>query len=70
MGEEEHIDALAREGLKDDMPEAYQIIDNFNWDTEDMENVMLDIEEGASPEDAAQDWIDENPDKVEEWVEE
>ncbi|GAA3012996.1 ABC transporter permease/substrate binding protein [Tetragenococcus solitarius] len=70
MGEEEHIDALAREGLKDDMPKAYQIIDNFNWDQEDMETVMLDIEEGADPEDAARDWINENPDKVEEWTEE
>lgn len=70
MGEEEHIDALAREGLEDDMPEAYQIIDNFNWDQEDMETVMLDIEEGADPEDAAQDWIDNNQDKVNEWIEE
>lgn len=68
MGEEEHINALAREGLEDDMPEVYSILDNFHWEQEDMESVMLDIEDGADPEEAAQDWIDDNQDKVDEWT--
>ena len=30
---------------------------------------MLKISEGADPSDAAQEWIDENEDKVAEWTE-
>ncbi len=51
------------------MPEAYQILDNFEWEVEDIESVMLEMEEGNAPEEAAQHWIDNNPEKVEEWVE-
>ncbi|GMA70921.1 hypothetical protein GCM10025879_21690 [Leuconostoc litchii] len=51
------------------MPGAYRILDNFKWDVDDMEGIMLDIEDGADPEDAASDWIDENRDKVDSWVE-
>jgi len=70
MGEAESIHTFAREGLEDDMPEAYQILSNFEWDVEDMENIMLEIEDdGKDPEDAANDWIDENRDKVDSWVE-
>ncbi len=69
FGEAETIDTFAREGLAEDMPEAYQILDNFQWSTEDMESVMLDIQEGTDPEDAARTWVDENPEKVAEWTE-
>jgi len=69
MGDAESIHTMARLGLKDDMPEAYQILDNFEWDVEDMEGIMLDIEDGKDPEDAASDWIDENRDMVDSWVE-
>lgn len=68
MGEEEHINTLAREGLEDDMPEVYSIFDNFHWDQEDMQSIMLDIEDGTDPEEAAQNWIDDNQDKVDEWT--
>lgn len=69
MGDAESIHTMARLGLKDDMPGAYQILDNFKWDVDDMESIMLDIEDGKDPEDAASDWIDENRDKVDSWVE-
>lgn len=68
FGEAETIDTFAREGLEEDMPEAYQILDNFQWSTEDMEAVMLDIQEGTDPEDAARAWVDANEDKVAEWT--
>jgi len=68
MGEEEHINTLAREGLEDDMPEVYSVFDNFHWDQEDMQSIMLDIEDGTDPEEAAQNWIDDNQDKVDEWT--
>lgn len=68
FGDAETIDTFAREGLEEDMPEAYQILENFQWSTEDMEAVMLDIQEGTSPEDAARAWVDANEDKVAEWT--
>lgn len=67
MGGAESIVTLARQGLKDDMPEAYQILNNFEWEVEDIESVMLEVEEGTDPEEAAQHWIEDNPEKVSEW---
>ena len=52
--------------VEDDAPEAYKMLDAFNWTTEDMESVMLDISEGMSPKKAAEKWIEENKDRVEE----
>src|SRR5690625_4110020 len=68
FGGEEIIATMVREGLEDDMPEAYQVLDNFNWSPDDIESVMLDIENGEDPEVAAQTWVDENADKVAEWT--
>lgn len=67
-GEAEAIHTMAREGLEEDMPKAYQILDNFYWETSDMEAVMLDIEDGMDPEEAAAKWVEENQEKVQEWV--
>ncbi|MFP3360313.1 glycine betaine ABC transporter substrate-binding protein, partial [Planococcus sp. SIMBA_143] len=49
FGEAETINTLAREGLEEDAPRAYEILDNFYWETGDMEEVMLEIEDGADP---------------------
>lgn len=68
FGGDETIDTYVREGLEEDLPEAYSVLDNFYWELEDMEAVMLDISEGADPQDAAETWIEENQDKVDEWV--
>ena len=69
FGGEETINTFARLGLEEEMPEAYKVIDAFNWTTEDIEAVMLDINAGTSPEDAAAKWINDNADKVAEWTE-
>lgn len=69
MGEGETIVSLARIGLEEDMPEVYKVLDNFNWELEDMQSVMLEMSEGVAPEVAARNWIDANPDKVESWLE-
>lgn len=68
FGGEENITTIARKGLKKDMPELYKVVDQFNWTTEDMESVMLDINDGMSAEAAAKKWIDNNPDKVDQWL--
>lgn len=68
-GGEEHIATIVRSGLKDDMPEVYKILDNFYWTPEDMESVMLDVEQGMEPAEAAAKWVEANQDKVSKWVE-
>lgn len=69
FGDEEVIKTMVREGLEEDLPNAYTVLDQFNWTPEDMESVMLDMQEGASSEEAAATWIEANEDKVAEWVE-
>ncbi|MBM7562410.1 glycine betaine ABC transporter substrate-binding protein [Fusibacter tunisiensis] len=68
FGESENINSIARLGLSEDMPEAYQILDNFYWEGSDMENVMVKINDGESPKDVARQWVDENTDKVSVWT--
>ncbi|AVQ98586.1 glycine/betaine ABC transporter substrate-binding protein [Oceanobacillus iheyensis] len=68
FGEAETIDTMVRKGLEEDLPNAYKILDQFNWTTDDMESVMLDIYDGASPEEAAATWVEDNQDKVDEWL--
>ncbi len=68
FGEAEEIKTMVRQGLKDDMPNAYKILDQFNWESSDMEEVMLEISNGTSPEDAAAAWVEDNSDKVAEWT--
>lgn len=63
----ESIHTFVREGLKEDAPEAYKMLDAFNWTAQDMESVMLDISEGMSPNEAAEKWIKANEDRVAEW---
>lgn len=68
FGGEETINTFARLGLEKDNPNAYKILDQFNWDTSDMESVMLEISQGVEAEDAAKNWIEDNQDKVDEWI--
>ncbi|MEK5443638.1 glycine betaine ABC transporter substrate-binding protein [Fredinandcohnia sp. FSL W7-1320] len=67
-GGEENIHTIARNGLEEDMPGVYKFLDQFNWTSDDMGSVMVDINEGTKPEEAAANWIEENPDKVAEWT--
>lgn len=44
------------------------LLTNFSWTNEDQNMVALDIENGMTPEEAAQKWIDANKDKVDAWL--
>jgi glycine betaine/proline transport system substrate-binding protein len=68
FGEAENIHTIARNGLSEDMPEAYQILDNFNWEGSNMEDIMIQVNDGAEAEDVARQWIDANQDKIAEWT--
>nr|WP_096911886.1 glycine betaine ABC transporter substrate-binding protein [Neobacillus jeddahensis] len=68
FGEDESIHTIARKGLKDDLPDAYKVLDQFNWTPDDMGVVMNGIANGDDPEEAAAEWVKENTDKVSEWT--
>src|SRR5699024_6958014 len=69
LGESENIHTMVREGLEDDKPDAFKLLDNFHWDLEDMNQVMSEAQDDdVETIDAAKDWIKENQDKVDEWT--
>lgn len=68
-GGEEQIHTIVRKGLDEDHPDAYAFLDRFQWTPDDMAQVMVDIQEGMDPEEAAQKWVEANGDKVNAWVE-
>src|SRR5699024_4094814 len=70
FGEAEHINTMARKDLKKDSLKAYEILDNFNWKTKDVEEVMLDIQEDTSPKKASAKLVDDNQYKAKEWTKE
>ncbi|MDG0811227.1 glycine betaine ABC transporter substrate-binding protein [Cohnella rhizosphaerae] len=67
-GGDEQIHTVVRKGLKDDRQDAYAFLDSFNWTPDDMAKVMVDIQEGQSPEDAAKAWVDSHEDQVNAWL--
>lgn len=67
MGTEENIETFARKGLKEDQPEAYKILKNFEWEQKDIESVMLDVSNGEDAQAAAKKWIDANRKTVDSW---
>lgn len=69
FGDAETINTMVREGLEEENPEAYKILDNFHWETADIESIMLEVSNGTAVEDAAAAWIEENSDRVAEWTE-
>ncbi|MDK2891273.1 MAG: glycine betaine/proline transport system substrate-binding protein [Methanoculleus sp.] len=67
-GGAEDVVTLARQDLKTDDPEAYGILTRFEWTSEDIASVMTDIADGMPEEEAAQKWVDANPEKVNAWL--
>lgn len=69
FGSNEEITTVARLGLEVDMPVAFQIIENFHWEVDDIQEVMLLLQEGMSPAAAAREWMENHPQKVSKWTE-
>ncbi|MFD1913015.1 choline ABC transporter substrate-binding protein [Halodurantibacterium flavum] len=60
---------LARTGWSDECPNAATFFGNLVFELE-MENALMGaiLDEGADPQDAARDWISENPAVLETWL--
>jgi len=71
IGVEQKIHTIVRKGLKEEHPSAYQFLDNFYWDIEDMNAVMAKFgqDEDVEPRDAAKEWIEDNREKADSWME-
>nr|WP_152640120.1 glycine betaine ABC transporter substrate-binding protein [Virgibacillus necropolis] len=41
FGEEQHAATIVRKGLKDELPNAYTILDRFHWEVSDIESLKF-----------------------------
>ncbi len=67
-GKSESIHTIVRQGLKNDQPVAYTLLDRFYWTPAEMSQVMLKVNNGQDPRKAAQEWIKVNPKTVQKWT--
>ncbi|SDQ86325.1 glycine betaine ABC transporter substrate-binding protein [Virgibacillus salinus] len=68
-GTEEVIKTIARQGLKEEKPNAYKLVDQFKWDVKDMESIMYESQEtGDDIEAVAKRWVENNQDKISDWT--
>ena len=60
---------IFRAGLKDDAPDAYTLLKNMNYSTEDQIEMIAAVElEGMEIEDAARAWLDANEETWKSWL--
>lgn len=62
------VQVITNSELKDNAPEAYEFLSNWNISLDEVEEMIVKIEEGQEPEEVAQEWIDNNQDKVNEMI--
>ncbi len=67
-GEAETISSIARTGLKEDLPEVYELLNNFHWGDEDIGAAMALAEEMGDSKLAARKWVEDNQDLVNSWL--
>lgn len=65
-GGSDNLVILTRTGFEEDNPEFYQIIQNYELDLSDVESIMIAIDSGKTAEEAAAEWLAENPEKFDE----
>ena len=63
------LDKIASKEFMESGSPAADLVQNFEWTNDDQNLVAKYIaEDGMSQEEAAQKWIDDNPDKVDAWL--
>ncbi|MFP4375034.1 MAG: glycine betaine ABC transporter substrate-binding protein, partial [Spirochaetaceae bacterium] len=68
FGEAETINTIVRQGLEEDDPELFRFFEEFDWFAieDGLGEVMVEVQEGADPEEAAAEWVADNTDAVNE----
>lgn len=67
FGGKETVNTVVRKGLKEDLPDAYKILDNFGLSLDEEQKVMVQNEDGGDPAKTAAAWVDANAAKVDGW---
>ncbi len=67
-GQVETINTMVRLGLKEDMPEVYEVCDNFAWNSEQIGSAMGLAEDLGDDVTAARQWVQENIELVNSWL--
>ncbi|WP_244625189.1 glycine betaine ABC transporter substrate-binding protein [Methanococcoides vulcani] len=67
-GDGDNLVIVARKDLSEDRPEVYEILSRYEMELSDIESIMLDLDQGMTSEEAAAKWIENNPEKVNEWL--
>ena len=62
------VEVITNKDLKEKAPNAYEFLSNWSISIDDVEEMIVKIEEGGDPEEVAQEWIDNNQDKVNEMI--
>ncbi len=68
MGSAEKLSAIARKGLEEDSPEAFEFLDNLTLTEEQLGELELEIKEAEDPEKGTRAWLEENRAVVEAWL--
>ncbi|MCF6409600.1 glycine betaine ABC transporter substrate-binding protein [Pseudalkalibacillus salsuginis] len=56
---------MTNKDLKENPPEAYEFLSNWNISIDEVEKMIVEIEEnGKDPEKVACEWVENNQDKV------
>jgi len=71
FGGDESIHTMVREGLADELPDAYRLLDRIKYRPQDLERLMLWIREddGRDPYAQAERWVRTHSEMVDAWVE-
>lgn len=67
-GAEEHVDSVINPGLNTKAPTVVAFLKKFSWKPEEIGAVMLAVEGGAKPADAAEKWMNDNVTRVSGWL--
>lgn len=69
-GGQEKIHTMVRSGLKDDMPDVYRFLDNFNWKPEELEQLMIWIkdDDGMYPGEKAMRYMRYHSEQIDSWL--
>ena len=69
-GEGDQIYTVARKGLKEDAPRAYKVLEQYNENYDMINEMMPKVHaEDQDPAKVVQDYIENNPDQVDKWLE-
>jgi glycine betaine/proline transport system substrate-binding protein len=68
-GAAETVDSVGSKELATKAPEVVEFLKKFQWASKDeIGEVMLAIQDGKKPEEAAKEWVAKHPDRVKEWT--